>query len=150
MLQPSQYYILVAQSAHNTVRLPEQPNDCSDVFSSHCCKVSVSPCRPPTSQNKVTCTSSRILTCYTEKATKAWRRQQRQKQWHNQNHQQTNQATTKQPTNNTINLRTKHLTQHTHQPTLHPYEHTSHNAPAQYPSSVGRTASYENSIYLPA
>ena len=27
--------------------------------------------------------------CYTEKATKAWQRQERQKPWHNQNHQPT-------------------------------------------------------------
>ena len=53
---------------------------------------------------------------YTEKATKARHRQERQKQRHNQNHQQTNQATPKQPTNSTTNLCTKHPTHHTHQP----------------------------------
>ena len=56
----------------------------------------------------------RLQLCYTEKATKARHRQERQKQRHNQNHQQTNQATPKQPTNNTTNLCTKHPTHHTH------------------------------------
>ena len=51
--------------------------------------------------------------CYTEKATKAWHRQERQKQRHNQNHHQTNQATSKQPTNSTTNLCTKHPTHDT-------------------------------------
>ena len=63
MRQPLQYHLLIAQSAHNTVRLPDQPNHCSAVRASHCCKVSVSPYHSPISQHKVTCTSSRILTC---------------------------------------------------------------------------------------
>ena len=39
-----------------------------------------------------------LIGCYTEKATKAWHRQERQQYWHRQNHQQPNRASTKQPT----------------------------------------------------
>ena len=62
-----------------------------------------------------------VCMCYTEKATKARHRQERQKQRHNQDQQQSNNATPKQPTNNTRNLCTKHPTHHTRQPALHPH-----------------------------
>ena len=41
------------------------------------------------------------LGCYTEQATEARHRQERQQQWYKQNHQQPNHAATKQPTNKT-------------------------------------------------
>ena len=41
-----------------------------------------------------------VWQCHTEKAIKAWHRQERQEQWHKHDHQRTNHAANKQPTNN--------------------------------------------------
>ena len=45
-----------------------------------------------------------LIKRYTEKATKAWHRHERQKEWHTQKHHQTIHAATEEPTNSTKTL----------------------------------------------